>query len=89
MFSMPPLALKELVSFQIDVPDSAEQALSAAVVEMFDLSGLDEAEIADSKAEGVQWLTGGLATDAGRLAHAAFERWVFEVEISRFRTKLK
>ena len=69
---------KELVSFQIDVPDSAEQALAAAVVEMFDLSAIDEADISDSKAEGVQWLTGGLATDAGRLADAAFERWVFE-----------
>lgn len=69
---------KELVSFHLEAPAVAESALSAAVTQMFDLSNLDDADLQDRKAAGAQWLTDGLATDAGRLADAAFERWIFE-----------
>ena len=69
---------KELVSFHLEAPATAETALADTVKTMFDLSGLSEADLAESKAVGVQWLTDGLASDTRRLADAAFERWVFE-----------
>ena len=69
---------KELVSFHLEAPATAETALADAVKTMFDLSDLGEADLAESKAVGVQWLTDGLASDTRRLADAAFERWVFE-----------
>ncbi len=69
---------KELVTYEIVVPAASQSDLPGVLSHMFDLSGLDDATIAQSKVEGQQWLTQGLATDAGRLADAAFERWIYE-----------
>lgn len=69
---------KELVSFHLEAPATAEASLTGALRDMFDLSSLEDSDLEDRRAAGVKWLTEGLATDAGRLADAAFERWVFE-----------
>ena len=45
---------KELVSFHLEAPATAETALADTVETMFDLSGLSEADLAESKAVGVQ-----------------------------------